>query len=483
MLNYLKQETNYTTTEKGAMTCETSGSDCLDLFATIGALRNNSSNDIIERFHSAFIENRSLAMKILFYSRDIRGGLGEKNTFRIILKWLANNYKDEVIRVLPYIAEYGRYDDLLVLFNTNCEKEALEYIKNQLEKDLNSEEDISLLAKWLPSINASNNEAIMNAKLIAGYLKMNYKTYRKTLSLLRKKIKIIENNLREVDYTFDYSKQPSKAMFKYHKAFVRHDNDRYDKFLDDVKEGKAILNTSSLLPYEIIRPLMNGYSNNISIEEKKIIDVTWNSLEDFTSGDNVLVVADGSGSMYYGCDVPPISVATSLAIYFAERNKGVFKNHFISFSDNPRLIEIKGEDIYEKVHSVLRHNSAGTTNLMGVFKMLLKVANKNSLKQEELPTRIYIISDMEFDCATSNNDMTNFEAAKRMFEDNGYKLPEIIFWNVDSRNLQQPVTKNEQGVALVSGCTPRLFSMVSSGLTSPYEMMMTILNNGRYDCI
>lgn len=316
---------------------------------------------------------------------------------------------------------------------------------------------------------------------------MNYETYRKTLTFLRKKIKIIENNLREVDYTFDYSKQPSSAMFKYCVAFIRHDKVRYDSFLDDVANGKFSLHTSSLLPYEIIRPLINYYDwtvdRNVSIDDKKSINITWNSLDDYTNGENVLVVADGSGSMYDGNKIPPICVAASLAIYFAERNKGVFHNRFISFSKHPRLIEIKGEDIYEKVSSVLRYNYAGTTNLKGVFNIILKVAKDNSLSQEELPTRIYIISDMEFDASTSNNDLTNFETAQKMFERNGYKLPEIVFWNVDSRKIQQPVTKNEQGVALVSGCTPRLFSLVSSGITSPYEVMMSIIDNGRYEQI
>lgn len=488
MLKFLKEETNQTVTEKEAKTYSTSGSNCLDLFATIGALRNNNANDVINRFHSAFIEDRALAMKILFYARDVRGGLGERQTFRIILKWLANNYKEEVVRVLSNIPEFGRYDDLLCLFDTNCEQEALAFIKQQFEKDLQAtDNNVSLLAKWMPSINATSYITKSNARKIVKYLKISYETYRKSLAMLRKKIKNIENNLREMDYSFDYEKQPSAAMFKYRSAFTRNDKERYDAFLNDVQDGKKVLHTGSLLPYEIIRPLISNYKcnvdNNVSLAEQKSIDVTWNTLKDFTNGDNVLVVADGSGSMYSGYKIQPITVASSLAIYFAERNKGTFHNHFISFSDRPRLIEIQGTTIYEKMRSVLKHNSAGTTNLKGVFDLLLDTALKNSLSQDELPTRIYIISDMEFDIGTKNNDLTNFEVAKKMFADHGYQLPEIIFWNVDSRNLQQPVTKNEQGVALVSGCTPRLFSLVSKGVTSSYDMMMTIIGNGRYDCI
>jgi len=285
-------------------------------------------------------------MKILFYARDIRGGLGERRVFRIILKSLPKISKKALIKNLQYIPEYGRYDDLLELMDTSCQKDIIEIISNQLKEDLKNIEigDVSLLAKWLPSVNATNPKTIKTAKRLAQCLKMSDKEYRKFLSKLRKKIKIIENNLRTKDYTFDYSKQPSKAMFKYRNAFIRNDKERYEEFLNKVQKGDVKINTGTLYPYDIIRPVFE-HGRGFSDEEIKSLDVTWNSQKDYTNGENAIVVADGSGSMYSCGNPMPATVAQSLAIYFAERNKGTFKNHFITFSERPQLVEIKGGNV------------------------------------------------------------------------------------------------------------------------------------------
>ncbi len=216
MLEFLKKEANRTLTENGAETYATTMSDCLDLFATIGALRNASEEDIIGRFIKAYAEDPDIATKILFYARDIRGGLGERRAFKTILGYLAKNEPETVKKNIAHIAEYGRYDDLLVLMDTPCEDMLIEYIKTQLEKDIEAVREgreVSLLAKWLPSVNASNKETVITAKKIAR--KMGYKdaAYRRTLSALRSYIKIIENNLRTGDYTFDYEKQTSKSLY------------------------------------------------------------------------------------------------------------------------------------------------------------------------------------------------------------------------------------------------------------------------------
>ena len=242
MLNYLKQEANKTVTENGAETLITTGSDCLDLFATIGALRRESDREIITRFIRAYSENRDIAMKLLFFARDIRGGLGERRVFKVILNWLAYNEPSAVRKNIEHVAEYGRYDDLLCLMETDCEKETLDVLKAQLDTDLNALEnggEVSLLAKWLPSVNTSSKEAVLYAKKIAKHFGMSDASYRKTLVALRSHIRIIENNLREKDYSFDYEKQPSKAMYKYRKAFMRNDTERYKGFINKVTSGEA----------------------------------------------------------------------------------------------------------------------------------------------------------------------------------------------------------------------------------------------------
>ena len=486
MLQYLKQEANKAFTENGAVTYNSTLSDCLDLFATVGALRRESEEEIVSRFIRAYTENKDVAMKLLFFARDIRGGLGERRVFRTILRWLAFNEAESLRKNLDYIAEYGRFDDLLVLFGTPLEKDMLKYIKSQLYRDLEGMEnggEVSLLAKWLPSVNASNAETKRLAKKVARFLGLDDAAYRKILVRLRGHIRIIENNLRERDYTFDYEKQPSKAMFKYRNAFIRNDGDRYNEFLNKAKCDEAKLNTNVLTPYEIITPF---FKRKVSDEERVAINATWNALEDFTGDENALAVIDGSGSMYGGSDPIPATVALSLGIYFAERNKGAFKNHFITFSENPQLVEIKGEDILDKVRYCHDYNEVANTNIQKVFKLILKAAKRNNVPQEELPKRLYIISDMEFDRCATDAKLTNFEHAKKLFEAAGYKLPEVVFWNVSSRNRQQPVTKNEQGVLLVSGCTPRLFSMIADGSISdmaPYEFMMEVLMSERYEKI
>ena len=483
MLEELKNEANKTITENLAATYLSTLSDCLDLFATVGALRNASDEEIKNRFTRAFTENKNLAMKIAFYARDVRGGLGERKIFRIILDWLAQNSPASVEKNINFIPDFGRFDDVLALLGTSCEEAAMSFIKSQLESDIKSENP-SLLAKWLPSVNASNELTRQRARQIAKYLGMNYKIYRQTLSKLRTQIKIIENNLRERDYSFDYSAQPSKAMLKYRKAFIRNDNERYQKFLEDVAEGKAKLHTGTLTPYEIILPLMSWHPREFSNEERKALNVTWNSQEDFTRGENALAVVDGSGSMYrLDGIISPIAVAVSLGIYFGERNAGEFKNHFITFSQTPQLVEIRGEDIFEKVNYCKTFNEAANTDIQKVFELILSTAVKNNLPQNELPTTLYIISDMEFDYCTENADLTNFEYAKKIFNEHGYELPKIIFWNVDSRNSQQPVTMNEQGVALVSGTSPRIFSMITEGNVTPLEFMLQTLSSQRYEKI
>ena len=478
MLNHLKNESNKTFTENGAVTHATSHSDCLDLFATIGAIRRQSDEEIITRFSRAFAENADIAMKILFFGRDVRGGLGERRVFRVIVNWLADHEPTALRKNIALIPEYGRFDDLVSLMGSACEKDALAVIRDQLRKDLASQENVSLLAKWLPSVNASNAETIRMGKKIARALGMTDAEYRRMLVKLRARIRIIENHLREKDYTFDYSAQPSKAMYKYRAAFIRNDAERYAAFMKQVEKGEKTLHTGTLTPYDIIAPCV-GFGK-MTDEERKAMDVTWNALEDFTTGENALVVVDGSGSMYSASDPKPASVAMSLAIYFSEHNKGAFRNHFITFSENPRLVEIKGRDIAEKVRYCMGYNEVANTNIQGVFGLILNAAVQYRVPQEEMPSRIYIISDMEFDCCAENADQTNFERAKKAYAQYGYKLPEIVFWNVASRNRQQPVTMNEQGVALVSGCTPRIFSMIASGIMSPYTVMMDVLESDRY---
>ncbi len=484
-LDKLKKATNMTLTENGALTYRSSLSDCLDMFFRAGASRNITEKEIIKMTDRAYAEDPDKTMKIIFFARDIRGGLGERRFFRTAMTYLADTHPESVAKNIPYIAEFGRYDDLTVLVDTECASYAIKEIEKQLKTDneeMNAGRPVSLLAKWLPSVNASSAETVNRAKKICKMLKMPEQTYRHMLSKLRAYIDIIENRLRTTDYTFDYSKQPSIAMFKYRKAFLRNDKERYKEYLSKVEKGEEKINTGTLYPYEIIRSVL---SQSLSDDEKRTLDLTWKSIigdSSDSTGENALAVVDGSGSMYWGRgSVRPVDAAISLGMYFAEKNTGAFKNHFITFSSSPKLVEIKGRDIYEKVKYCSSFNEVANTNLEAVFDLILTTAVKNKMDSSELPSRLYIISDMEFDCCvTGGNSMPLFSKMKKRYEYAGYKLPEVVFWNVNSRNSTIPVTLKDTGAALVSGSSPSVFEMIQSGKISPEKVMNDMLMSERY---
>lgn len=490
-LELLKNKSDETFTENGGKTFRTSGSDCLDLFFQAGAMRLAGEERICSAVTRAFAESPDKTLKIIFFARDVRGGLGERRFFRTAVKYLAERFPESVEKNVHLFCEYGRYDDLLALMGTACEKSAVEVIGKQLEKDLENMangENVSLLCKWLPSVNTSSRETVTAAKRLCRALDISERDYRKKLSALRRYIDITENRLRTKDYTFDYSKQPSGAMFKYRAAFARNDRERYLAYLESVKNGETKLNASVLYPYEIVRTLMPDYwqKSSVTKEERISLDVTWNAMlaEGVQTDENMnaLAVVDGSGSMYsrYG-SIRPIDAAISLGIYFAEKNKGAFAGHFITFSCTPRLVKIKGRDISEKVSYCASFDEVANTNLEAVFALILSAALENGLRQEEMPGRLYIISDMEFDrCVTGGNSRPMFTAMEKLYNAHGYKLPEIVFWNVNSRSENVPVKMSQTGAALVSGSSPAIFNMVRSEDMDPEKIMNDIIESERY---
>lgn len=486
MLAALKAEMNKTYTENGAATHSTSGSDCLDLFATVGGLRRAEEEEIRTRFLRAFAEDRRTALRIAFFARDVRGGLGERRVFRVMLKELSRLAPESVKKNIAHIPEYGRWDDLLALFGTSCEAAAVECIAAQLAVDeaalAEEGKSVSLLAKWLPSANASSSRTVYLGKQLAHALGLREEEYRKKLVALRRRIRIIENDLREKNYTFDYEKQPSRALFRYRAAFRRHDRERYWAFLGRAVKGQAVLHAGTIYPYDLVEPFVDEScrGQTIPAEDLETIEATWRALPDYAGDEDALVVVDGSGSMYWGEQPRPISVAVSLGLYFAERNRGAFRGHFITFSARPQLVCVKGETFADKVRYALSFMEVAYTNIESVFRLILETAVRNHLPQSEMPKSLYFISDMEFDACTEDAELTNFENAKAMFEKAGYELPHVAFWNVASRNRQQPVTQNEAGVALLSGRSPILFKRAMSGEASPFTYMMEVLESERY---
>lgn len=482
-LDNLIKNSNKGLTQNGAVTNRSSGTFCLDLFFAAGAMRQASEEEIAAAVTRAYAEDPVKTLKIVFFARDARGGLGERRFFRVAVKALARFAPEAVERNIPYIAEFGRYDDLLILLDTQCADKAMEIVKERLDADIAAMREggkVSLLAKWLPSVNASSKATRNAARDVAARLGYTERSYRKTLSELRAYSDILENRLRERNYTFDYSKQPSCAMFKYRKAFFRNDGERFTEYLNAVNSGKAKLNASALFPYEIIRKCLSG---EVSENERLALDTTWKNLPAFGEMGNAIAVVDGSGSMTYSPrgGVRPIDAALSLGIYFAERNKGAFADHFITFSHTPRMVEVKGNDIVEKARYCATFDEVANTNLEAVFNLILETAVNSRAKREELPEKIFIISDMEFDgCVDGGNDLTLYDTMKAKFKQYGYKLPDVVFWNVNSFGNNVPVRYKDSGTALVSGFTPALFDMVAGGEISPEVVMNKAIESERY---
>jgi hypothetical protein len=467
-----------TTTANGAITPVSTDSAVLDFFSTAGALRGKSETEIVNLFHKAFFSNPLWAMKALFYYRDVRGGQGERRTFRIILKWLAQNHADVVKLNMAHIPTYGRWDDLLELLDTPVEEEMMTMLNNQLYVDLSAEKP-SLAAKWLPSINTSSQTSRNQAAQLAKFFGVCHKDYRRILSTLRAKIKIIETAMCQGKWgEINYEHVPSRASMIYRKAFGRHDKERYAEYLKAVETGEKKINAGTLYPYDICNKIRGGHDATLEVQ--------WKALPNYFEGlepANRLVVADTSGSMESGMgSVKPIDLSLSLALYIAERNTGKFQNYFITFGANPELKRIMGNTLKDRLNSI---NSPdwGNTNLQAVFNMILREAINFKLPEKEMPTEIFIISDMQFD-PSDWGYQTNFETIQDKYRISGYKAPKIIFWNVNASFGQAPVKAHDEGVVLVSGCSPSILTTILSGKSiTPTDLMLETLNKPRYNPI
>jgi hypothetical protein len=465
-LDVLKQNNTISNTKDGEYYGTTWNAN-LDVFA--GLSRYQDTDEIIKKYKLAFAEDQTLALANLLYILDIRGGKGERLLFKTIFEYLCKNERDSALKILPFISELGRWDYVLEGLNTTIDEEVVSLIKEQLEKDKNSDAP-SLLAKWLPSHRTHNVPSEM-AKILIKKLNITEEEYRKTLSLIRKKLSLVETKLTEKEYTeIDFEKVPTKAMLKYRQAFNNHCKDAYSLYLEQVAKGEKKINTTGLYCYEIIRNIVFG-----NIQDEKLLDNMWNNQKDILNGydKNILVMADTSGSMTeYGCI--PYANSIGLATYIAERNNGIFKNHFITFSENPVLQEIRGNTIVEKVNNFVCE--VANTHIDKAFELVLNTAKDNNIGKEEMPSHIIIISDMEFDQGIYSKTGTNFSGWKKAFDEAGYDLPKIIFWNVACNTNGFPATKYDNDVIMISGFSPALLdNLLDLEKFTPTNAMLSTL--------
>ena len=489
-MNGLQNASNYAVTENGALAHKTTRSAVYDMFALGGAYRKRNDEDCILLFKNALEENETLALKCLFYLRDCRGGQGERRFFRVCYKWLAQKHADIARRNFELISEYGRYDDVIyALIGTPLENDALEFIKNQLALDLECKTP-SLLAKWLPSENASAVKTKKMGNIIREYLGMTHREYRKTLSILRERINLLERLMSANRWDeIEFDKIPSKAGLIYKNAFARRDiiAKKYEAF---AKSEDTKVNASTLYPYDVVHKAVEGtrgwgYSfRDMSATDRAIVEKYWENLPDYLEGKpcKMMCVVDTSGSMTGSEASAPINVAIGLGMYCAERIGGPFKNHYISFSSRPQLIKIEGVDFVDKVRRIYKTNLCENTDLVKTFRMLKEIAL--TAKPEDIPETIVVISDMQIDCGSrfyGSNVATEMESMRKEWEKAGLKMPKLVYWNVEARGAAN-FLDDGPNVTYVSGCSPVIFQQVISGVTG-YELMLKKLESARYEAI
>lgn len=485
-LDNIKQANNYTLTTNGAITHKSTLNGLMDLFAMGGSYRNRSDDDCITLFKKAFEEDESYALKCLFYLRDCREGQGERRFFRVVLKWLAYEHPEAVLRNLKYAPLMGRWDDLYVLDGTPLENMAYAFMKEQFKLDCDSKTP-SLLAKWLKSENASSKESRRLACKTIEMFGISPKMYRKTLTTLRERIKVLERLMSEGRFDeIEFDKIPSRAGIIYRNAFARNDvtKARYEAF---IKSKETKVNAGALYPVDVAHRAFRASRLPYDDPERLALQKYWENLPNYYGEreENGIAVVDVSGSM----TGTPMEAAVSLGAYIAEKAHGPFANHFITFSAQPKLVEFNGVDITDKLNRCASADWGANTNLEAVFDMLLNVALTNKTPQEDMPTRLYIFSDMEFDAALREyhgfwdrtpanlNIDTLVEGIAKKWAAHGYKMPEIVFWNLDAR--QDNIPAIGEGFSYVSGFSPVMIEQILSGKTG-LDLVMEKLNSERY---
>ena len=494
LLNGLKNQSNFTLTENGAITHKTTKSMLLDMFAMGAAMRNRSDNDVILMFKNAYDENPEYALKCLFYHRDCRGGSGERRFFRVCMNWLAKTHPEAAKRNMPFIAEFGRWDDMYCLMDTTLEDDMFALLKKQFVLDLACETP-SLLAKWLPSCNASSKDTIAKGNRTREAFGLTQKEYRKALSALRKRINVLERLMSAGKWDeIEFDKIPSKAGLIYKNAFARRDiiKKKYEAF---AKDTNTKVNAGTLYPYEVVEKALQCRYTNMDNTDRLMVNKYWENLPNWVKDANFngICVIDTSGSM----SGTPINVAISLGMYCAERAGGPFANHYISFASRPQLIETKGIDFVDKVRRIYDTNLVDNTNIEAVFDLLLNTAIQNNCSQEEIPQNVVIVSDMQVDAARGIGRNYNYitgrwennlnipmetlmESIRKKWAANRYQLPHLVYWNVDARD--NTILDGDENVSYVSGFSPSIFRSILTGKNS-MDLMYEVLDNERYAVI
>ena len=497
----LNNDYNTSVTENGAIGYRTTGKALLDLNFSVSSFRNMPHQAIADKFVHAYYENPLLALRWFFYAGDVRQGLGERRLFKTIFIYLAQNHIEIARALMPLIPEYSRWDVVVALMDSPLANDAATMLLKQLQEDklcMEQGKSISLCAKWLPSENASSDQTKHMARILARKLSMTNKQYRKLLSSFREYLNVVEVKMSSKKWAdIDYEAVPSRANLIYNKAFLRNDEERRRKFLEEVKSGEKEIHAGVLYPHDIVHSYFQQGARQWQLVLGSVdtaLEELWKALPDYVQGaGNTLCIADGSGSMTStvgGSNVSCLDVANALAIYFSEHCTGQFRDCYITFSQHPKFVDLsQAKTLHDKIEIALHHNEVANTNIEAVFNLILDTAIKGHMPQEELPANLLILSDMEFDTATQCNgrrgtpDQKLFDTFANKYAAHGYRLPRLVFWNICSRTNTIPLKENALGVALVSGFSPTIVKMVLSNEINPYKILVEQLLAPRYDAV
>ena len=490
-------------TENGAFAYDSTAQGALlDLFSQIGALRPRTEDEIARKFAAAFREDKLLATKMMFYASDIRqGGLGERRTFRICLRWMAENHPAIVAKNIHLIPYFNRFDTLFVLVGTECESLMWELIAETLTKDVKAMKasrngkhvPASLLAKWMPSENTSSAKTRALAAKAIKALRLTPRKYRQMLSALRKHINVTERLMSAGEWgCIDYAKVPSYAMHNYGSAFAKHDHERFDAYLKSVSKGETKINASVLYPYDLVEKYLGSYYSMrdrvragdcwVSNKTDAVVEAQWKALPNYINeGLNIVAMADVSGSM----SGRPMASSIGLAIYLAQHNVGAYRNQYMTFTDNPHFINLREDcSLLEAVQKTASAGVGYSTNLMKGMQEILRVAIANRVPKNEMPKALLVLSDMEIDHYFRPNARFDFmDTLEVKFREAGYECPRLILWNINARN--DTFLSNREDVVLVSGQSASTFKNLVRALNgmTAYEYMVSILNGKAYEKI
>jgi hypothetical protein len=446
----------------------TTGDPRIDLFfKTVRDIECDKFLILLERAWSVSMID---TIKTMFYVRDCRGGKGEKRIFLWFCMWLFEKYPVIFNKIIEHIPYYGSYKDLRMLISVIPSNEIINFWSSQLMIDnilMSNNEKISLAAKWIPIQNT----------LFSHYFNMTHKQFRFFIKRLRARLNIVEQKMSENKWdSIDFSIVPSLANKKYAKAFNKHCNERYTKFLNSVEKGETKININQIQPYEIISKYLNKI---VEGDESKFLEIAWNKIVEIYKNNTSksICVVDVSGSM----SGIPLSVAVSLGLLFSELDpKSIFYKKFITFSTYPELCEIKGETLEEKIYSIVRSNWSMNTDIQLVFDTILEESIKYP---NNCPNNIIILSDMQFD-NIEGETKTNFQSINEKYKKYGLIRPKLIFWNLRGNTIDFPTSFNDDNVILISGFSPSIINnLLEDGDITPMKYYRKIIDSKRYDRI